>query len=88
MAQHLHSLSDTCQLPPQILQPRLALRAWLLSFPFQVQPTDTSHHPYPHPGLLCYPLRSETMRVETGTHTFVTQNAEELTYLGLIFIKS
>ena len=28
------------------------------------------------------------MRVETGTHTFVTQNAEELTYLGLIFIKS
>ena len=58
---------------------------WLLSFPFQVQPTDTSHHRYPHPGLLCYPLRSETMRVETGTHTFVTQNAEELTYLGLTF---
>ena len=60
-------------------------RPWLLSFPYQVQPADTSHHPYPHPGLLCYPLRSGAMRVETSTDTFVTKNAEELTYLGLTF---
>ena len=83
MAQPLRSVSDTCWVPPQILQPHLGGLGYVL-FLFKYN-LRTPPITLPSPGLLCYPLRHETVRDETGTHKFVTKNAGELTHFGLSF---